>query len=477
MVANNRKPADGVGFERQVRVRRHSFRSVLVLVLLTGPAANRAAEACSCMAMANAPCFAAGHADAVFIATAVDQGEEHVGGHLYRIVQTLAVTRTLRGTFSPLVTMVSYNPPGEKEIAASLSQDKVWAGTNSCDYHFRRGEEYLVYATRTSDGRWTTSLCSGTKPLADARADLDYFASLPGAEPTGRLYGSIDRTILDADDPTKTLRVPAPGITVALSAGSTGFTATTDAEGKLAVPLPPGDYSVAPVVPESVRVYGGPRQISLARSGCAEVTFSLTSNGRIEGRVVRNDGAAVPRVAVGVIPVTTPEGERPDNFTTAPSTRSDEHGQFKIEAILPGTYLLAVNPGFGPDLQSPYATTYYPAGGRREALAIDIGDGERKTDYTIAVTPLTETNILGRVVFNDGNPVAGAGIVIYPADAPGHVVSTATTDGSGTFRLRALAGVMYLIRAGTETARGYRQTETQVFVREKVDDVRISIRR
>ena len=455
-------------------MRRLCFRTALLLVLLVSPAAVRTAEACSCMS--NPPCAAAWKADAVFIATAVDTVEEHLGGHLYWTVERLMVTRTLRGAVGSSITMSPLNRPDAEQIAASLAHDKVHAGMNSCAYGFRPGQDYLVYATRHPDGRWTTSLCSGTKPLAEAVPDLEYFASLPTAEPSGRVYGTIERTILDPDDPVKHRNVPASGITIALRTASSRTTATTNAQGELDVRVPPGEYSVAPVVPEAIRVYGSGDRITVAPRGCAPVNFSLISNGRLEGRVVREDGSAVPRVSVGVIPVRLPPGKPATSFTTAPVATSDEAGRFKIDAILPGTYVLAVNPRFGPDLRSPYATTYFPAGGRSAAAAIEIGDGERKTGYTITVTPLTETSVAGRVVFMDSQPVAGASIVVFPADVPGHVVSSATADSAGAFRLRLLAGVAYTIRAGIRTADRYRQTETPLFVAQQVDDLLISIR-
>ena len=453
---------------------RLSFRAVLPLVLLIGPPVISTAEACFCPPIP--PCSAAWRAEAVFIATAVEDVEEHLGGHLYWTVQRLDVTRILRGTVSPSVTIrPPIDRPSGEQIAASLSQDKVMV-SNSCGFEFRRGEDYLVYATRATDGRWTTSLCSGTKPLTDATTDLDYFASLPAAAPTGRVYGSIQRTILDPSDPTKTRDVPAVGISVTLSTESSRMTATTNGQGKLDVRLPPGDYGVTPIVPESVRVYG-PNHITLAARGCAPVDFSLISNGRVEGQVVREDGSGVPGISVGVVPVTIPDGRLSNSFTTAPVATTDERGRFKIEAILPGTYLLAVNPRFFLDLRLPYAPTYYPAGGRADAEALEIGDGERKTDYTITVRPFTEASILGRVVFNDDQPAVGASIVVYPAAARGHIVSSAATDNTGAFRLRVPAGVTYLIRAGARTPDGYRETETEVFVAQQVNDLRISIHR
>jgi hypothetical protein len=115
------------------------------------------------------------------------------------------------------------------------------------------------------------------------REDLDYVASLSGAESTGRLYGSITRTILDANNPTKTRSVPVPGVAIALSTDSRRRMITTNGEGKLDVRLPPGAYGVIPIVPDGLLFHGGANQVTLPAGGRAPVTFWLISNNRIDG--------------------------------------------------------------------------------------------------------------------------------------------------------------------------------------------------
>jgi hypothetical protein len=182
--------------------------------------------------------------------------------------------------------MVSGDQPTPEQIAQAISSGAVSFGGSDCDYRFQVGGRYLIYARRTANGRWTTSRCSGTKPIEAAGEDLDYFASLPTAEPVGHLYGKIERYVSDPSDPAKSRRIPAAGVAVALTSESSRLTLTTDADGKLDVRVPPGEYTIAPVVPQTVRVYGAPIRRPLPARGCATVYFSLIANGRIEGRVV-----------------------------------------------------------------------------------------------------------------------------------------------------------------------------------------------
>lgn len=54
--------------------------------------------------------------------------------------------------------------------------DTGW-GTGDCGYDFRRGERYLVYATRWDGGAYT-GICHATKPLSEAGGEVEILRSL-----------------------------------------------------------------------------------------------------------------------------------------------------------------------------------------------------------------------------------------------------------------------------------------------------------
>jgi hypothetical protein len=454
---------------------RCAIRLALAALSLIAPVGVPVAEACVCDA--NPPCAATWYADVVFVGTAVNEIPEALGGSFTWIVQNVAVTQKLRGSIDGSVTFVPGERPTPEQVAQATSFGAVAYGGSDCDYRFQVGRQYIIYANRTADGRWRTSRCSGTKPIEQARDDLDYFGSLSTAEPVGRLYGKIERNVIDPSDRAKSRRVPAAGVAVALTSESNRLMVTTDADGKLDVRLPPGEYTIAPVVPETVRVSGAPIQRRLAARGCATVYFSLIANGRIEGRVVQENGSSVPRASVHVIPVDLPLDERPDDYTTAPSGSTDQNGRFRIDGILPGRYVLGVNARFGPQLDAPYAVTYFPGVPRKDASVVVIGDGERKSGFTIVVKPLTKTTISGVVLFSFGSPVADALVTAAPGNPTGMSISSGKTDSSGAFQLRVLSGLSYAITAIVQTADGLRRAETTVFVDQQTEGIRLSIRR
>jgi hypothetical protein len=438
---------------------------VLIVMLLLGPVMSRTAQACVCPAIP--ACAAVWRADAVFVGTVVDRTSEPLGGKLSWTVNKVIVNQVLLGSADWFITLVPTSRPTAEEIAQSERHAQPLTFSSSCEYDFRPGSQYLIYARRGADGRLATAMCSGTKPIEQAAGDLDYIAGIPLAEPTGRVYGTIDRTQLSAANRTVRETVPAAGVRVALTSATKRLTVTTDAEGKLDVQVPPGDYTVAPVVPGTVRVYGAPQGVSVPARGCAPVYFSLTSNGRIEGRVTEQDGTPVSGASVDVIPADVPLDHRFAAFRSAPSGSTDETGRFAVDAILPGRYVLAVNARLGPRLVSPYATTFFPSGGRQEAREIDLGDGERKSALNIVVTPLAETTISGVVLFDDERPAADAFVTVTPNDHEGMSIGATTTDRGGAFEVRVLAGITYLIKARVGTQEGNRQTETVVFVEEE----------
>ena len=434
------------------------FLAVSLVVL---PIGAKVAEACECYD--NPPCAAVWKADAVFVGTVVETMPEPLGGTISWTVQKIAVNQQLHGSVESSVTLVPNVPrPTNEELEASrLGGASLWK-MSTCDYTFEVGRQYVIYARKTADGRWTTSLCAGTKPVAEATADFEYISRIPGTAPTGRVYGSIERIV--AHD-TREPAAPAAGVRVELR-GPERRTVTTDRDGKFDVQVPPGDYTIAPVVPETIRVYGAPFQTSVAARGCAPVQFGMISNGRVEGRVARQDGSPVARAQINVIRADLSSTQLSEPI--AESSTTDENGHFLVEAILPGRYVVAINARFGPRLDSPYATTY-PG-------VVELGDGEHKSGFTIVVSPLAETTVSGTVVLDGGRPAAGADVSANLVDHRGTSMSLTKTDSNGAFELRVLTGMTYVIRAGVRRGNSYSRSETIAFVDQPQEGLILSIR-
>jgi hypothetical protein len=95
--------------------------------------------------------------------------------------------------FSGKVVQIKRHKPAEDifgGVEVVFRVDRAWKGVNkgtarvftssqsaACGYRFSKGHTYLVYASGNSRGRLSTSICSRTKRLKDAREDLDALAA------------------------------------------------------------------------------------------------------------------------------------------------------------------------------------------------------------------------------------------------------------------------------------------------------------
>ena len=139
---------------------RWSLATSLLLASMLWPTS---AHACSC-AGDGLPCDAAFRADAVFVGHVLSIESSRGGGNFRLRAQVeIAVLEAFRGLLQPQVALVA-------------------EGSN-CDYPFRMGETYVVYAYRLADGQLVTSICTRTRPVAQATEDLTYLRSLATMDP------------------------------------------------------------------------------------------------------------------------------------------------------------------------------------------------------------------------------------------------------------------------------------------------------
>src|SRR5687767_9448321 len=128
------------------------------------------------------------------------------------------------------------------------------SGGGDCGYGFQLGGQYLVYAYRDNANRLATSICSRTRPAADAAADLAFFRDLPKAEPGGTIFGEIKlqrRNDTNGSDVT-----PLKGVKLLLVGPGKDYEAITNETGKYNVSaVQPGTYRVIVKPPEGTSVH------------------------------------------------------------------------------------------------------------------------------------------------------------------------------------------------------------------------------
>ena len=249
----------------------------------------------------------------------------------------------------------------------------------------------------------------------------------------------------------------------------------TDREGRFrASGLPPGEYSIAANVPQTIRVNGDLR-VRLADRGCATTAIHLISNGRVEGRVVDGAGESVARAFVSLMPAAyTNQKEFPHAWVRNKS--SGLHGEFAFDGLPPGECHVGVNVQFGARPDAPYGPVWLPnVAARTETMPVRLSDGERRSDLEIVVgARLREVTIQGVVLKPDGTAAEGAHVAHL---APGTRIATTTgnTDAYGAFALKGLERTPYVVEASVQAPAGRRTSAAATVTVTNDDPVRLRL--
>jgi hypothetical protein len=408
----------------------------------------RGAAACTCALGNGRPCanywsapviFAGQVSDISDTPTTIGQGANQ---QVYRQkLVRFVVEEAFRGVSGPEAEVVTGNGGGD------------------CGYGFAKGGRYLVYAfPGQQDKRLYTGICTPTKPLDKAAADIEYIHNLAGAPATATVYGALWQTGRDIST-GKYLREPKAGVKIMIEGGGVRREAFTDAEGKFqASDLPAGRYKVKADLPDYLG--GAESEVELHASGCGDVLLNATWSGQLSGRVTDDGGAPVKGLAVNLVsadagPVEIlPYDKKITAFT-------DADGRYEFKWLAPGNYLLVVNPEGTPGLEGkPYPRTFYPGvEPQAEAGVLAVGEGEQLKDKDLRLTRrLEEREIKGVVVWPDGRPAAaGTTVVLWDAERSWRQMGyPSQPDEQGRFTLKGYEGGSYLVTA-TVNLEGGRQ--------------------
>jgi len=416
-----------------------------ILVLLFLPAS---ASACSCGG-GGEPCQAYGSAAAVFVGTVTgvrdlpplerdearrreDAGEYSWGRRVYKF----SVEQTFLGTTGP-----------EAEVGTGT-------GSGDCGYSFKQGERYLVYAYHYSrDRRLKTSTCTRTKPYAASEKDLEYLRGLPARAPGVTVEGTVYHQLRSAYHGNFRGVSRLADAALIIEGEGAREELHTDAEGRYRLTgLRPGRYKVSLKLPDELTAFQPEQEVSVADRGCATVDYYVTDNGRVSGRVFDAAGTPVARVQLALVAADSPEAERPaSDKHHSISSRTDDEGRYSFSAVPAGNYLLVVNlnrfPEYG-DSSNAYPRTFYPGVAlAREAEVISVREGESVSGRDLRLpSPRAESVVHGVVAWEDGSPVAHAGVsfrdITYHDPQMNYSVNA---DEHGRFDLKGYVGQTFVI--------------------------------
>ncbi|HEY7287441.1 MAG TPA: carboxypeptidase regulatory-like domain-containing protein [Vicinamibacterales bacterium] len=386
------------------------------------------ANACSCVSIGEA-CQNFFQVDSVFVGRVVsiddlvqaDQPGGQTGLPRHKRVQ-IEVAETFRGDVSV------------GRITVFTGQ-----GGGDCGYPFKMDGAYMVYAHRDrTSNELTVAICSRTRPLNEADEDLAFARSIKSDSISGgTVRGQVrNRDVQVTRANGRTDYAPLSGIRVRVQCDGLTRDVTTDEEGRYeiaGVPIgtcrsnvsAPSPFYVAGSFPEAFAISGN--------GGCAAVDTVLAYDGRISGRLVDPNGAAISGVSV----IALSDATNPRQAPKGSAARTDDRGVFEMSRTPPGSYLLAVNLVPPEEAYLGWPTVFYPGTeDRGVATRIDVRVGERVDagDFILPST-LRFARVSGLVVDSSGRPVPSANLRVKSPgrSRPLDGFLPMITDGDGRF--------------------------------------------
>lgn len=403
---------------------------ILVFVLLIVGLCGVDAHACSC-AGGSAPCQQYWEASAVFIGTVIEGQLVKVKlgefEHERRVVR-LSIDEAFRGVEG-----------AEVEVITGL-------GDADCGFGFRRTQQYLVYAYRSEDQKLHTSICTRTRAISEADADLLYIRGLSKAKPGATISGEILK--YQRNDEGTLIDQPIAGVKVTIS-GPEKREAITNTKGEFRVEgLQPGEYTVVPAPPRGLALRGEDRKVTVSDRGCGVLGIYLESSARIGGRVLSPEGLPVKNAELTIMRA---DKRRFDGHMD--HAYADETGAYSFKLIPPGRYVIQIRYDGMTSQNRPFPEMFYPGTlEKSQARIFTIAEGEA-IDLDIKVPPLPpEVEIRGQVVWPDGKPAPNARVGYAVPELP--VLYAVPVDDEGRFTLKIYQGMRVGFSGNVEVAKG-----------------------
>lgn len=164
------------------------------------------------------------------------------------------------------------------------------------------------------------------------------------------------------------------------------------------------------------------------------IRLQFEPSNAVEGRVVGPNGDPLEGVCIRLLKLDQVDGDTSDC--------TDENGDFRIESVPEGSYVVALNADGKITPDEPFPTIFYPGVVQREKAAlITIGNGETVKGINFVVSKLAETVTLsGVLVFSDGKPVPDEYVTFLHARKGEQDKEYESTDTDGRFTIRVLKG-------------------------------------
>ena len=295
--------------------------------------------------------------------------------------------------------------------------------------------------------------CGRSNGLTGAAADLAYLNNIEKLKGKTRFSGTY--SVWSNDEPNFAdlkIKIIGKKQTYYTKTNKDGFFEIYD--------LPPGDYVVQPTIPFGWKYnnYMLERSASLTRESeyedikfdpkngvpitikekrHAELDLVLDIDTAIIGRVLSPAGSPMKDVCLMAVSTELKQGDY-----RGQSDCTDPKGQFVIDEIAPGNYILVVNRDGKLDGDEPFGTMFYPGVSEfKNAGVIRVDAGKYAVGKDIQIPKTAELiEISGRFLYSDGKPVVDERVEFAPDDRTRFDEAGMSTDKLGRFSFRIPKG-------------------------------------
>lgn len=321
-------------------------------------------------------------------------------------------------------------------------------GGGDCGYDFKQGERYFVYAYRNPNGgKLGAGICSRTRPISKAGADLEYARTVARGKTGGIIFGIVLRYTRDTYLGYGNHK-GIEGVSITIEGNNKKFNLLTDNEGRFQLDgLSAGRYKVWAEAPSNLRKFSA-QEVVVTEGRCAAAEFETTSLGAIKGKVVNSGGESASKLKISLIPADTGGNEEKWRGREI-SSYTDVRGLYSFDKIPPGEYVVAVNyEGQPSEFDPPFPRAYLPGTmDPAQAMVFSISEGQEIEAPDFRLLPrLVERTIEGVVELPDGRPAIGA-IVNVEFTERRWMGSFKAVDEHGRFSIKCFEGYRYLIHA------------------------------
>ncbi|HXA76677.1 MAG TPA: hypothetical protein VNV41_06045 [Candidatus Acidoferrales bacterium] len=419
------------------------IRRAFVAFLLLLPVFSISSQACTCSQESPGKCPGLQKDDVVFLGTVT--AVEDIAYATPRPVDSsdasakegapvdIVAARLTRYHFQIDESFARPDAPG------SAAEIDIFSGGDDgdCGYRFQRGQQYVVFTHQGTDNRLFATICSGTRPVAAARALLPQLRAMRNGQRVASVFGVLRRSeppfLALPEDPDE----PLANVSLKLRSRDDRFETSSDSDGVYSFyDVHAGEYSFTALLPVRMELTrksltGGLPPFKIPNGACYEYDVDALPTGHIRGSVLGRGGKPLPLASVELYRAGTYDDSRPGlwGFQGA-------QGVFDLDHVGPGDYVLVFNRANRMDPNAPFLRAFYPGvADLNDARPIKLKDGQQLLNVNMQVGGGYPTRLLRVQVKWHGVRPPGSVTVMAKADSGENPSAQKLGDGLYQFTL------------------------------------------